>query len=126
MRSVLQDMPLQYGVSSSGSAMSGLSGLASMMPVVGPVLGAGMNMLGTFMQNRQQEAFYGDYMSPAARMAQMRAAGINPNAAAQGISGSAAPQMNAAAPTSAFTGIGEQLGNSVNTMLTADSIRANT
>jgi len=32
--------------------------------------------------------------------------------------------MNAAAPSSAFTGLGEQLGNSVNTALTADAIRA--
>lgn len=31
------------------------------------------------------------YMSPQARMAQMKAAGINPAAAAQGVSGSSAP-----------------------------------
>lgn len=118
----------QYGVSmpqpNTGAALQGLSGLASMIPGVGAFVGAGMNMLGTYMQNRQQERFYNEYMSPQARMAQMAAAGINPNAAAQGISGSAAPQMAAAAPTSAFTGIGEQLGNSVNTALTADAIRA--
>lgn len=115
----------QYGVSNS-NPMQAVSGLASMIPVVGPALGAGMNMLGTYMQNQQQEAFFNDYMSPAARMAQMRAAGINPNAAAQGISGSSAPQMNAASPTGAFSSLGEQLGQSVNTALTADAIRANT
>ena len=54
----------------------------------------------------------------------MMEAGINPNAAAQGISGSAAPQMTAAAPSSAMTGIGEQLGNSVNSALTAAAIKA--
>lgn len=113
----------QYGV---GNVMSGLSGLASMVPVVGPLLGAGMNIIGTAMQNSQQEAFFNNYMSPQARMAQMRAAGINPNAAAQGISGSSAPQMNAAAPTSAFSSLGEQLGNSVNNALTAENLAANT
>ena len=59
-----------------------------------------------------------------ARMSQMRAAGINTNAAAQGISGSSAPNMQAAAPTNAFNGVGEQLGNSVNTALTASAIEA--
>jgi len=34
---------------------------------------------------------YNMYMSPQARMAQMKAAGINPAAAAQGVSGSSAP-----------------------------------
>lgn len=115
----------QYGVNTS-SGLSAMSGLASMVPVVGPMLGAGMNLIGQLMQNRQQERFYNDYMSPAARMAQMRAAGINPNAAAQGISGSAAPQMNAAAPTSAFSSLGEALGQSVNTGLTAGNIAAQT
>lgn len=117
----------QYGVGSGfGAGLSGFGDLASLMPGIGPLIGAGMNMLGTFMQNRQQEAFFNQYMSPAARMQQMRDAGINPNAAAQGISGASAPQMNAAAPTSAFSGLGEQLGNSVNTALTADSIIAET
>lgn len=115
----------QYGVNTS-SGLSAMSGLASMIPVVGPMLGAGMNLIGQMMQNRQQEKFYNEYMSPAARMAQMRAAGINPNAAAQGISGAAAPQMNAAAPTSAFSSLGEALGQSVNTGLTAGNIAAQT
>lgn len=115
----------QYGVGTT-NAVSGLSGLASLIPGVGPLIGAGMNMLGTFMQNQQQEQFFNQYMSPAARMAQMKAAGINPAAAAQGISGAPAPQMNAAAPTGAFTGLGEQLGNSVNTALTASNIAAQT
>lgn len=116
----------QYGVNTGSQAMSGLASVASMIPVLGPFLGMGMNMIGTAMQNRQQEQFYNKYMSPAARMAQMRAAGINPNAAAQGISGAAAPQMNAAAPTSAFSSLGEALGQSVNTGLTAGNIAAQT
>lgn len=82
----------QYGVGGSpAAAAKGIGGLASFIPYIGPMLGAGMNLMATGMQNRQQERFYGEYMSPEARMAQMRAAGINPNAAAQGISGSAAP-----------------------------------
>ena len=119
----------QYGVDmpqqdNTGEMLQGVSGLASLVPYIGPVLAAGMNFAGQYMQNQQQEYFYNKYMSPAARMAQMRAAGINPNAAAQGISGSSAPQMNAAAPTGAFNDIGAQLGNSVNTALTADAIKA--
>lgn len=119
----------QYGVDmprqdNTGQMLQGASGLASLVPYIGPVLAAGMNFAGQYMHNQQQEYFYNKYMSPAARMAQMRAAGINPNAAAQGISGSSAPQMNAAAPTGAFNDIGAQLGNSVNTALTADAIKA--
>lgn len=115
----------QYGVSPS-PVMSGLSTLAGAIPVIGPLLAGGMNMLSQHLQNKKQEEFYNKYQSPQARMAQMRAAGINPNAAAQGISGAAAPQMNAAAPTSAFSSLGEALGQSVNTSLTAGAIKAQT
>ncbi len=115
----------QYGVSMpSQASASAAIGLSSIVPFVGPLLGAGMNMLAQYSQNQMQKQMFEDYMSPQARMAQMRAAGINPNAVAQGISGSSAPQMNAAAPTGAYTGIGEQLGNSVNTALTAQAIKA--
>ncbi len=117
----------QYGVGmSDGQLLQSASGAASSIPYVGPIIGAFMNIAGQILQNQQQEAFYNDYMSPAARMRQMVAAGINPNAAAEGISGASAPQMNAASPTSAFSGLGEQLGNSANTALTADSIIADT
>lgn len=122
----LQQMPMQYGVDTSSEALSAAGGVASMIPVVGPLLGAGLNMASQAMQNAKQEEFYSKYMSPQARMAQMRAAGINPNAAAQGISGSSAPQMNAASPTGAFSSLGEALGNSVNTALTAGNIAAQT
>ena len=123
---------LQYGVNMPASFQSdadtqvlkGAGGIASAIPYIGPVLGAMFNFWAQENQNQVQEEFYNKYMSPAARMAQMKAAGINPNAAAQGISGSSAPQMNAAAPTSAFSGLGEQLGNSVNTALTARAIKA--
>lgn len=117
----------QYGVDMpNADPNAAAGGLASLIPFIGPMIGAIGNIAGTAMQNETQERFYNEYMSPAARMAQMRAAGINPNAAAQGISGSSASQMNAAAPTSAFSSLGEQLGNSVNTALTAENIAANT
>lgn len=121
---------LQYGVnmpaaSSSGTnAFGAASTIASFIPYVGPLVSAGLNFAGQWYQNYKQEQFYNEYMSPAARMAQMRAAGINPNAAAEGISGASAPQMTAAAPSSAGIGVGEQLGNSVNTALTAGLIRS--
>lgn len=121
---------LQYGVNmpapSSGGAeaLGTASSLASFIPYVGPLVSAGLNFAGQAYQNYKQEQFYNEYMSPQARMAQMKAAGINPNAAAEGISGSSAPQMTAAAPSSAGNGVGEQLGNSVNTALTADVIRS--
>lgn len=116
-------MALQAGASNSGTgAGASLSGM--------PLFGAGLTLLGNifgqYMQNQNQIEMYNAYMSPMARMGQMRAAGINTNAAAQGISGSSAPQMQAAAPTNAFNGVGEQLGNSVNTALTAENIKANT
>lgn len=115
-------MPMQYGVSSGTGAGASMSGM--------PLLGAGLSLLGNifgqYFQNQNQVELYNAYMSPMARMSQMRAAGINTNAAAQGISGSSAPNMQAAAPTNAFTGVGEQLGNSVNTALTAENIKANT
>jgi len=115
----------QYGVSMPSQVnTSAATGLSSIVPFIGPLLGAGMNMLAQYSQNQMQKQMFEDYMSPQARMAQMRAAGINPNAASQGISGSSAPQMNAAAPTNAYSGLGEQLGNSVNTALTADAIKA--
>lgn len=124
-RQNIQSMSLfQYGVDSGASLMSGLSGLASMVPVVGPMLGSGMNLIAQAMQNRKQEEFYNKYMSPSAQMSQMMAAGINPAAAAQGISGSPAPSMQAAAPTSAFSSLGEALGQSVNSALSAQNLAA--
>lgn len=124
-RQNIQSLPLsQYGVNTGSSLMSGLSGLASMVPVVGPMLGAGMNLIAQGMQNRKQEEFYNKYMSPSAQMSQMMAAGINPAAAAQGISGSPAPSMQAAAPTSAFSSLGEALGQSVNSALSAQNLAA--
>lgn len=122
MNSYMFDYP-QYGVS-SGGGMSAVGSLASVIPYVGPFIGAAMNFAGAAYQNRAQERFFDEYMSPEARMSQMRAAGINPAAAAQGISGAPAPQMTAAGPSGAFTGLGEQIGNSVNTMLSADAIRS--
>lgn len=122
----IQQMPMQYGVDETPSAA--LNGFSGLLGMINPVLGAGVGLAGNLisqsMQNRKQEEFYNKYMSPAARMAQMRAAGINPNAAAQGISGASAPQMAAASPTGAFNSIGEQLGQSANTALTAQVLQA--
>lgn len=120
----------QYGVnmpmaqSQDPSAADVFGGIGNVVPFIGPMISLFGNALAQNAQNHEQERFYNMYMSPSARMAQMKAAGINPNAAAQGISGSSAPQMNAAAPTSAFNGIGELFGNSVNTALTAKAIKA--
>lgn len=126
---------LQYGVnmpspssasSDSSAALGAASGLASLIPYAGPFVSAALNFAGTWYQNYKQEQFYNDYMSPQARMSQMVAAGINPNAAAQGISGSSAPSISAAPMSNAGTGVGEQLGNSVNTALTAGLIKSET
>ncbi len=118
----------QYGVTMDADtqALKGAGGIASAIPYIGPVLGAMFNFWAQQNQNQVQEDFYNKYMSPAAKMAQMRAAGINPNAAAQGISGGSFAQMNAAAPTGAYSSLGEALGNSVNTALTAGNIAAQT
>lgn len=118
----------QYGVNmsydSSAQDLKTMGSLVSIIPYVGPILGALANFGSTVYQNRQQEYFYNKYMSPAARMAQMRAAGINSNAAAEGIAGSSAPQMTAATPNNAFGALGEALGNSANTALTADVLHS--
>ena len=125
MNNYMFDMS-QYGVNmpSQSSTPTGLNLGSLVSSLGGSAIGAGLNFASQMMQNRQQEYFYNQYMSPSARMAQMQAAGINPNLAAQGISGASAPQMTAAAPTNAYTGIGEQLGNSVNNALTASAIKA--
>lgn len=93
-------------------------------PILGAGAGAAGNILSQVFQNRVQERFYNQYQSPEARMAQMKAAGINPNAAAQGISGAGAPAMSAAAPTNAFSSLGELVGNSANSMLSARVLRS--
>lgn len=131
--SSIQNFSSQYGVdmpavdtsaSEEAGIYSGLSSLSQIIPFIGPLLGAAFNAMSTSAQNQQQANFFEGYMSPKARMRQMKEAGINPAAAAQGISGSNAPQMNAASPTGAFTGIGEQLGNSANNALTASLIKS--
>lgn len=66
------------------------------------VIGTGLSFLGGMYQNAMQERFYNQYQSPQARMRQMMEAGINPAAAAQGISGSAAPGMSASGPANGF------------------------
>lgn len=66
------------------------------------VIGTGLSFLGGMYQNAMQEQFYNKYQSPQARMRQMMEAGINPNAAAQGVSGAAAPGMSASGPANGF------------------------
>ena len=41
----VQQMPMQYGVDTSSQALSAGAGVASMIPYIGPLLGAGMNMI---------------------------------------------------------------------------------
>ena len=119
----------QYGSQLSSTA-SGLGNVASLAAGgIGSVVGAGMNLLGMYMQNKQQERFYNQYMSPSAQMAQMRKAGINPNLAAQGISGSGPANMQAASMSegAGVSGnIASLIGNSVNNALTASNIQADT
>lgn len=102
---------------------SALGSLAGLIPGVGGILSTGMNLIGMHIQNKEQERMYQQYQSPQARMQQMVAAGINPNTAAQGIAGSAAPSMQAAnAPD--MSGLGEQVGNSVNNALQAELMKS--
>lgn len=118
-------MPMYMPERSSGLE-SFLSGAGSLLSGgLGSILSTGLNLIGQASQNRKQEEFYKKYMSPEGRRNQMVQAGINPAAIAQGISGSSAPQMTAAAPTNAFDGVGEQLGSSVNNALSAEAIKAN-
>lgn len=131
MRSGLQQMPLQYGVGSSSpsDAVSQLGYLAGFMPGIGSVLGAGLNLLGVGLQNRQNERYYEEYASPVAQMSQMKQAGINSNAAAQGIAGANAQTPTAASMNDGVgiaSNIAELLGGSVNSMLQAKNLQSQT
>lgn len=75
--------------------------------IIGTAISAAGSIGGMALQNSQQRKMYEDYMSPQARMSQMTQAGINPAAAAQGISGSAGANMTAAGPSSALSGLGD-------------------
>lgn len=77
--------------------------------IIGTTIATAGSFAGGMYQNYKQEQFYNNYMSPQARMSQMTEAGINPSAAAQGISGSSAPQMSAAGPSGALSGLGDMV-----------------
>lgn len=116
----------QYGVSPSFDGATPSFNWGSFAAGIGgSVLGFGADMLKMSLQNRQQEKFYSEHQSPAARMREMLEAGINPNAAAQGISGSSAPNMTAASgDTGMPSTLASQLGNSVNNALSASQIQS--
>lgn len=85
---------------------------------IGAIAGFLLNAVSAFAQqayqNKTQESFYEKYESPKARMEQMAQAGINPAAAAQGISGGSFAQMNAAGPSS---GLGQGLAQSLGQLI---------
>lgn len=116
----------QYGVNMGvgSGAGSGINWLSLASELGGSAVGAGGVIGAVAMQNYFNRKYYEDYQSPEARMAQMRDAGINPYAAAQGIAGGAAPSV---APPQisqdSFRSIGEQLGGSVNNALAASVLR---
>ena len=97
---------------------------------LGAAVGGAANIAGMIYQNSYNERMYNDYMSPKAQMAQMRAAGINPAAAAQGIAGGSPSAPAPAASASDSAGIAgnlaELVGNSFNTALGAKNIESDT
>lgn len=116
-------LPVQYGPSSvpmtyqfspmnmgGGNVLSGLGSLASLAGPVGGIIGAGMNLIGASLENKRQEEFYNKYLTPQAQMQNMIKAGINPNAAAQGIAGNSPQNINAA-PTA---NLGQAAAEAVN------------
>lgn len=120
--------------SSPADGMNKLGDLMKSVPVYGTIIGTAMNMIGKGidmgMQTRNQKSLM-DYQhqlnSPSTMMAEMRRAGINPAAAAQGIAG--APGAGAVAGGSAAMSQGtpsliDTLANSENTQLGAEAMRA--
>lgn len=96
---------------------------------LGAGLGIAGNLIGMELQNQHNEYLYNHYMSPRAQMAQMKAAGINPNAAAQGIAGSSpsvAPAASAADGAGVAGSLADLIGNSFNSALGAENTKANT
>lgn len=93
--------------------------------LIGAGVAAGGNIFSMYEQNRLNEHYYNTFLSPVAQKRQMMAAGINSNAAAQGISGSFNPtfQSASASESAGVSGeIGELLANSVN----LEAVRRNT
>ena len=96
---------------------------------VGTLIGAGLNFVGgqlnADLQQKRQKELYEKFMSPQARMRDMVAAGINPAAAAQGISGAGNASMpSAPAATPSSPSLADTLGQSNNTYLSADMVKA--
>ena len=105
--------------------MSGIAGLASL-------IGGAVNFGTSVYNNAQAEsmlAYQNWYNSPEQQMKRGIAAGINPNALAQGIAGSPGYGNMAAADASSLPGLsndlGYAIGNSVNSALNADLIKSN-
>lgn len=86
------------------------------------VLGSGLSTLVNYGMMKDQQA----YNSPQNQMEMMKAAGINPNAAAQGISGSGAQSGLANAVAPQMPNLGQLVGQSAQRDLNAPMIEAMT
>ena len=97
---------------------------------LGASVGGAANIAAMIYQNTYNERMYNQYMSPKAQMAQMRAAGINPAASAQGIAGGSSTAIAPAASATEGAGIAgnlaELVGNSFNSALGAKNIESDT
>lgn len=117
-----------------------LKGVADAATSMNPLLKAGLGFIGNIagkaidmgMQTSNQKslmAYQKSLNSPQQMMADMKAAGINPNAAAQGIAGApgaGAAGLGSAAMSQGTPGLIDTLANSENTRLNADYIKAMT
>lgn len=113
-----------------GDFLSTLGGIVSGVPIIGSLIGGALNLWGQHRQNKHQMEMWektNEYNSPAAMMERMKAAGINPNAAAQGITGApaaGAASMPQAAQSPDLSSIGAAVGNSVNNALSYQAQKA--
>ena len=106
--------------------MSGLAALATLA-------GAGVNFASSYINRKTDIAllkYQNEYNSPKNMMKRLAEAGINPNAAAQGIAGSPGYGNMAAADAANVSNaipsdLGTQIGNSVNSALNAQLVKAN-
>lgn len=119
-----------YRAGQLGNDVDSFSNLAGKFGILGSIMGFGAQMIDKAVNFDMQERLLSEeraYNSPAALMRRMAAAGINPNAAAQGIAGSpgyasfGAPQVNGG--TNPMSSLADILANSVNTSLNANVLR---
>lgn len=101
---------------SFGDMLGSALGSGSLGSIFGSMAGFILNGIGQTISRaknvRMQEALYDKYYSPAAQMQQMREAGINSNAAAQGIAGAGAASMpSVETPAPIAPGMSQFLGD---------------